>query len=299
MESRGAAHAPSDDERREAFAGALVAIDSWPVDHAAAAVVTGDGVVVTRGDAAHLFRLASLTKMLTATAVLVAVEEETLRLDDPVDDRGATMRHLLSHAAGYPFGGSAPIAAPGRRRIYSNTGIEVAARTLEAAAHIPFATYFEEAVVQPLGLGVELRGSPAHAGFTSLAGFLPFVAELLRSRLLAASTAREMRTVQFPELNGVVPGIGSFRPCPWGLGAEIKGAKSPHWTATRCSPATFGHFGGAGTLCWVDPEADIALVALTDRAFDEWSADALRLWPALGDTVLAAAVSSAAGGRRA
>jgi CubicO group peptidase (beta-lactamase class C family) len=280
------------------FAAPLALIDTWPVDHAAAAVVTGDGVVATHGDTAHVFRLASLTKMLTATATLVAVEEGSIALDAPVDDRGATLRHLLSHAAGYPFEGAAPIAAPGRRRIYSNTGIEVAARAVEAATAMPFVTYFEEAVVQPLGLGVELRGSPAHAGFTSLDGLLPFVAELLRPRLLAAETATDMRSVQFPDLDGVVPAIGLFRPCPWGLGAEIKGAKDPHWTATRCSPATFGHFGGAGTLCWVDPVADLALVALTDRGFDDWRAEALRLWPALGDAALAGA-STLPGGRPA
>jgi hypothetical protein len=37
----------------------------------------------------------------------------------------------------------------------------------------------------------------------------------------------------------------------------------------------------------VDPGARVALVALTDRRFDEWSADALRLWPELSDAVLA------------
>jgi hypothetical protein len=39
----------------------------------------------------------------------------------------------------------------------------------------------------------------------------------------------------------------------------------------------------------MDPVADLALVALTDRPFDEWRDDALRLWPALGDAVLTAA----------
>jgi CubicO group peptidase (beta-lactamase class C family) len=280
-----------------AYATALAQIDSWPVEHGAAAVLTGDDVVATHGAMDHVFRLASITKTLSATAAMVAVEEGVVTLDAPVDHRGATLRHLLAHAGGYPFGGSAPVSAPGRRRIYSNTGIEVAARAVEAAAGIPFATYFTEAVVAPLGLGVELRGSPAHAGFTSLSGLLPFLADVLRPRLLATETATEMRTVQFPDLDGVVPGIGSFRPCPWGLGFEIKGAKAPHWTAPRCSPATFGHFGGAGTLCWVDPVADLALVALTDRAFDDWRDDALRLWPALGDAVLTASMRP--GGRRA
>jgi hypothetical protein len=37
----------------------------------------------------------------------------------------------------------------------------------------------------------------------------------------------------------------------------------------------------------MDPVADVACIALTDRMFDEWSADALRLWPQFSDAVLA------------
>ena len=65
------------------------------------------------------------------------------------------------------------------------------------------------------------------------------------------------------------------------------GDKSPHWTGRTNAPATFGHFGGAGTMMWVDPAAGCALVALTDRPFDDWSIEALQLWPALSDAVVA------------
>ena len=82
---------------------------------------------------------------------------------------------------------------------------------------------------------------------------------------------------------------GRFDPCPWGLGTEVRGTKSPHWTGSLNSPATFGHFGGAGTLLWVDPGAEIACVALTDRPFDDWAADELRLWPAFVDAILTGA----------
>ena len=81
--------------------------------------------------------------------------------------------------------------------------------------------------------------------------------------------------------------MGRFDPCPWGLGVEIAGGKSPHWTGRTNSPATFGHFGGAGTMMWVDPVADVGLVALTDRPFDEWRDEALERWPELSDAVLA------------
>jgi CubicO group peptidase (beta-lactamase class C family) len=54
-------------------------------------VVAGAAGVLTRGEAApieldSLFRIASITKALTAVAALVLVEECRLRLDDPVDD---------------------------------------------------------------------------------------------------------------------------------------------------------------------------------------------------------------------
>jgi hypothetical protein len=39
-------------------------------------------------------------------------------------------------------------------------------------------------------------------------------------------------------------------------------------------------------MMWVDPVADIALVALTDRPFDDWAHEALSRWPELSDEVL-------------
>jgi len=101
--------------------------------------------------------------------------------------------------------------------------------------------------------------------------------------------------VAFPGLRGVLPGVGRMDPCDWGLGFEIRGRKSPHWTGSRNSPATFGHFGRSGTFLWVDPEAGLALVGLTDREFGPWALDA---WPALSDAVLEAAAAASAGRAR-
>jgi len=39
----------------------------------------------------------------------------------------------------------------------------------------------------------------------------------------------------------------------------------------------------------VDPGAQVSCIALTDRPFDDWSAEALRRWPQLSDAVLAEA----------
>jgi CubicO group peptidase (beta-lactamase class C family) len=244
------------------------------------------------GDQNRSFRIASITKVLTAWATMVAVEEGIVSLDQAEGQPGCTLRHLLAHAGGYAFDGDEPIAAPGRQRIYSNTGIELAAAAVERAAGMPFATYLAEAILQPLGMtATELRGSPAHGAHSTVADLARFVGELIAPRLISAAAATEATTTAYPGLSGRIPGIGRFGDCAWGLGIEVKAAKSPHWTADANSPATFGHFGGAGTFIWVDPHGawtrTVACIALTDRPFDDWRAEALVRWPELSDAVLA------------
>ena len=271
---------------------ALQLVADWPVRTVAAGVVGRDGSVATTGSIDHSFRLASITKMLSSWAILVACEEGTLSLDQPVAQPGCTLRHLLAHAGGYAFDGDAPIARPGVRRIYSNTGIELAAIALATAAGMTFEQYLQEAVLSPLKMtSTELRGSPAHGAHSTVCDLLRFVEELLHPQLLTMETAVQFRTIQFPGLPGLVPGVGRYDDCPWGLGAEIRGSKQPHWTGLHNSPATFGHFGGAGTLLWVEPGVSVACLALTDRPFNDWSAEALQLWPALSDAVLAESLS--------
>ena len=131
---------------------------------------------------------------------------------------------------GLPVDGEQPIAEPGHRRIYSNTGIELAARLLEERAEMPFADYFAGAVVGPLGLAGRLAGSPAHAYRGPLDDLLALGRELLEPTLVAAETLAEAVTVQFPGLTGVLPGLGRMEPNDWGLTFELRDAKSPHWT---------------------------------------------------------------------
>ena len=269
---------------------ALRLVTSWPVEHVTAAVVTPEGID-TIGDTERVYRLASLTKPMVAWAIMVAVEEGVVDLDGPLRHadvpEGVTLRHLLAHASGFGFDGDKPIAPVARRRIYSNTGIERAADELAGASGMPFEQYLREAVFDPLGMtSAELRGSPAHGARASLRDVAAFVGEMLRPRLLAPTSYHDVMSTQFPDLAGIVPDVGRFDPCPWGLGVEIRGDKSPHWTGRANSTATFGHFGGSGTLMWVDPSLDAGVVALTDRTFDEWRDEALALWPQFADAVV-------------
>ncbi|HET7554624.1 MAG TPA: serine hydrolase domain-containing protein [Gaiellaceae bacterium] len=263
---------------------ALAQVEAWPAETVAVGVLRGGTEVAAHGPRERVFAWASVTKPVTALATLVAAEEGILDLDDAAGPPGSTVRHLLAHASGLPFDGHALLARPGQRRIYSNTGFDVLGEAVAAAAEMPFPEYLRAAVLGPLELrSTVLRGSPAAGLQGPLDDLLRVGAELQRPRLVAPETLAEATSVQFPGLVGVLPDVGRMEPNDWGLGVELRDEKRPHWTGTRNSPRTFGHFGGTGTFLWIDPEADVALACLTDLQFGPW---ALEAWPRLADDVL-------------
>lgn len=260
----------------------------WPVDHVAAGVIDRSGARVDVGDVHRVFELASVTKPLFAMAVWVAIEEGSLALDEPVRPlvtdapEGVTVRHLLAHAGGLDPDRRTAVAPPGDRRIYSNAGFEILGDALARRTGFTPADYLRAAVVAPLQLrSTELRGSPAHGAVSSVDDLLRVGRELLAPTLFHPSTLAEATTEQFAGIGGVLPGFGRQHPNPWGLGVEIRGDKAPHWTTSANDPSTFGHFGRAGTMLWVDPVAGRACVALTDRTFGPWAAEA---WPPFSTT---------------
>ncbi|MGO8852817.1 serine hydrolase domain-containing protein [Mycobacterium sp.] len=267
---------------------ALDAVNDWPVPAVSAAVIGPSGMLAGHGDTGRVFELASVTKPLVARAVHVAVEEGVVDLDTPAGPPGATIRHLLAHASGLAMHSDQVLAKPGTRRKYSNYGFAVLAQTVERESGIDFGRYLAEAVCEPLGMAAtRLDGGAQGAGFgatSTVADLAAFAGDLLRPATVSAQLHAEATTVQFPGLDGVLPGYGVQRPNDWGLGFEIRDAKSPHWTGARNSARTYGHFGQAGGFIWADPDADLALVVLTNRDFGAWAHGS---WPALSDGVIA------------
>jgi CubicO group peptidase (beta-lactamase class C family) len=262
---------------------ALRQLDGWPANTKAALVLRGAEPVAIHGPRTHVFHWASVTKLVTTLAALVAAEEGVIDLDEPAGPEGSTVRHLLAHASGLPFELGAPAGKPGQRRVYSNVGFETLAEHVAERAEMTFADYLAAGVLRPLRMSAELRGSPASELHGTLDDLLALARELQRPTLVAGETLAEATSVQFPGLAGVLPDLGRMDPNDWGLGFELRDEKSPHWTGGRNSPRTFGHFGGSGTFLWVDPEVDLALGVLTDRDFGDWAKEA---WPRLSDAVL-------------
>lgn len=263
---------------------ALAEIERWPGRRHAAGAVGRDGVLGLRGDLDEVFPLASVTKLVTAFTVLRLVADGTVDLDEPAGPPDATVRHLLAHAAGYPFDGTEPMQPVGRRRVYSNTGFEVLAEHVEEVTGLPFRALVFDRTLAPLGMEqTALDGSPAKDGRGTIRDLLRFAHELLVPTLLPPWLHAQATSVAYAPLAGVLPGFGRQDPNPWGLGLEVRGEKTPHWTGSRNAAATFGHFGQSGSFLWVDPVNDVALAGLADEPFGPWAAEA---WPRLSDAVI-------------
>jgi CubicO group peptidase (beta-lactamase class C family) len=264
-------------------ADVLDRIDSWPVDTVAVGVTDASRTLGTHGPVDEVLRFASVTKPLAAYAVLIAVQDGYLHLDEPAGPDDGTVRHLLAHASGLPFSKGGPTSSPGARRVYSNLGFDLLGELVAERVGLPFAEHLHLEVLQPLGMHATLlEGSPAADGRGTVTDLLAFSRELLAPTLLDEDLHRAATTVAFPDLDGVLPGHGRQTPNDWGLGFEIKDAKSPHWTGDRLSASTFGHFGQSGSFLWVDPEVGVASVLLADRDYGGWAAER---WPAFTDAV--------------
>jgi len=130
------------------------------------------------------FRLASITKQFTATAILLLAKDGKLAVTDavarhlpnwPAYASGVTIRHLLTHTSGLPdydsnvpegtpqltdadvlaFVGkqNALLFAPGEKYRYSNTGYAILAQMIEAVSRQPFPVFLKARIFKPLRMG--------------------------------------------------------------------------------------------------------------------------------------------------
>ncbi len=216
-----------------------------------------------------------------------------------------------------------PLAQPPATRVqYSNVGYGLLAIIVATHSGWPFPKALQELVLEPLGiegyLGEEpprppvmladTRGpegrpelEPFNSPFwrslampwagllTTVEGALKLVQAFLGipSGFLRPETRAEAIRNQVGELGGGYVKPMLWDRCPWGLGPELRGRKSPHWAPLEAGEGSFGHAGASGILAWADPTSGVAwVIAGTRTAARGWL---LRRGPALGVAILAAA----------
>ena len=155
------------------------------VTHLAATGNSGPGAAKPlRKDS--VFWIASMTKPITGTAILMLQEDGKLSVDDPVAKyvpelgnlktpsgkaANLTLRHLMTHTAGMPEATDDESAAakkladlipaylnkpmlfePGSEWKYSQSGINTLGRIIEVASGKPYEKFLEERLFKPLGM---------------------------------------------------------------------------------------------------------------------------------------------------
>jgi beta-lactamase class C len=324
-----------------------------------------DGQPVTD---ATLFALASVTKPITASAVLAMVDDGLVSLDEavarflpefgaPAPDGTAeweagrgliTVRQVLSHTSGMPEDlpprtmpmreqptletiTNAMIRAalqfePGTALRYSNAGYGVLGRLVERATGRDLWEFARTRVLSPAGLDdLIARPGPVDAGRIASvidagapgSAYEPYQSPYWRNLAIpwgglfgtptAAADFAEQFTVggRLPlshaarmamtsdQANGVSGGLQmlklTWHPAFWGLGWEVKGTKRRHWTGDYTSPATFCHWGAAGTLVWSDPTRQLTVAAFGNRlTVKGWPFYPVARWARLSNAIVAA-----------
>lgn len=247
-------------------------------------VVVKDGQPVGwTPDLQRTFPLASVTKLLSTWAYLVAVEAGKVSFSDEVGP--ASFAHLLAHASGLSMDSPQLVAPAGVRRVYSNYGIELAGQHVEERVQMPLAQWIRTTVLEPLSmLRTKVEDSPAYSGVSTTGDLQKFLAEIMAPTLISPQLARLARTPQFPGLPGILPGYGRQVDNAWGYGFEIRDHKHPHWTSPQSGPETFGHFGQSGSFLWVDPTKNLGAAFLGEQRFGEVHR---QVWPPLNTAIVA------------
>jgi CubicO group peptidase (beta-lactamase class C family) len=237
-------------------------------------------------------------------------------------EREAAFNEIAASAAAVPA-----VDAARQRVRYSNIGYWIAGAASAAALETTFSEAMRREVLEPFGLSEVFAApdeslsdrfarrygktkimnvpygralaSPAGGLFATARDLVRFASIFLNdgvtpegSRVLSRSAVSLMTTNQTGTLPG---GIERFREWPvgsWGLGWEVKGEKSDHWTGDFTSPDTFSHPGQAGTLYWADPATGIACAILANRdLYTGWTFKPAR-WARLNNTIVAAVTRS-------
>lgn len=249
----------------------------------AVGVVDPDGELSVFGTVKGRYGFASVTKLLTTQVIADAVASGFVSFDDWVNDEyfnkgQVSLSDLLSHSSGIRPD-HLECVAPREKRIYTNEAFELAGNFVMKRLGADFENYaigdlFEEGLGLHLNSTIKMNGSCAHSANGSFEDLLAFAQEIRQPTFLEPQIHSQLVKPYLPELSGVLPGWGNYDRNEFGIGYEIKGDKSPHWTGSKSSPQTYGHFGQSGVFVFHDPVNMITASCVTNHDFGPWSKEA-------------------------
>ncbi len=281
-----------------------------------------------------IFRIASMTKPITATALMMLVERNKLRTTDKLSkhipafedqavkggkfNREVTIYQILMHTAGLnrpskteteglsleqiaDLIASRPLGfEPGSKWQYS-TGLTVAGRLIEVLSGQSYEDYVTENIFKPLGMvdttfrlspeqakrlavtyqpgdepgtlkaveipdpTIERTPNPSGGLYSTAADMAKFYQAVLNDRMM--QPRRLLHHIYANQMihrssgsvtTGFTPGNR------WGLGWCV--VKEPQGVTRLLSRGTFGHGGAWGTQGWIDPDREMILVLMIQRA---------------------------------
>ncbi len=265
-----------------------------------------------------IFDLASITKCAaTATACALLVQENRLDLDRRVGEylpefdlsadaerRGVTVRHLLTHTAGFPAGGafsgktvtlsqliteiarSRRTGGPGEKFLYSDFSAIALGAVIESISGTDLRLFCHEKIFGPLGMN-DTGFRPGWRQLPRCAPCLPdkknagkvhdpTAAAAERAGYVTGHAGLFSTAEDLSKLAQVWLGRTPFLAEPIraeftreqafgrGLGWD---RSSPYSIRATLSGRSFGHTGFTGTSLWLDPARDLSIILLTNAVF--------------------------------
>ncbi len=267
-------------------------------------VTQGDGVyekAFGTATASSPFLIASITKPMTAAAVMTLVEAGKLELDARAADRllgldpRITLRQMLTHSSGLPDmlpenielrKRNAPLRewanlsmktpllfTPGAKVSYQSMGILLAATMAELVSSQSMPKLLEQRIYGPLGMKDTFLGLGRYRIEDTVQNQTEFADPVGEKhwdwnsqywRTLAAPWGGAHSTAA--DITKLLryfmkPGKGPLKPETAKLMVTAQNAQ--YGLGWRLTPGQFGHGGSTGTLCWANPAKDVTFVLLT------------------------------------
>jgi CubicO group peptidase (beta-lactamase class C family) len=217
----------------------------------------------------------------------------TLPLRDAPDSAAALLMVLTT----------VPITPPGSRMVYSDLNAILLGEIVRRVSGSPLDVFVTREVFAPLGLdqqmifrpprrlerriaptglwhghpvagvvndpnAAKLGGVAGHAGLFATASALARYAQFMlnegvlpdRPRILKKETVHQFTQIAVPARRGVSARTLGWEALPTGEETSSAG--------TLFGPHSYGHTGWTGTSLWIDPDRDLFVLLLTNRAYD-------------------------------